>query len=180
MWKYSDKDKKNCITYSEFATFCLDLIQCLRAFYIADYKHKNNQYVDNRIKERVNIMNLHFKEYDHEDNEEISFDDLKKCLSKENELFSRKDIEIILKQINPIKNFEYWKFDKILKILYVDHFNYNQLIKEDKIFKYLIKIFSKQDTNATGKINYKRIKYALLIEDKLKLNKTQVNNLTLK
>ena len=67
-------------------------------------------------------MNYHFKEYDTDNNQEISFENLKKSLLKENELFTRKDIEIILRQINPESNFQYWKFDKILHILYYNHF----------------------------------------------------------
>ena len=41
-------------------------------------------------------MNYHFKEYDTENNQEITFENLKKSLLKENELFTRKEIEIIL------------------------------------------------------------------------------------
>lgn len=174
LWKYTDKDRNGRISYQEFVTFSIDLIQCLKAFFIAKYKSENNEYIKNKIKSCVEIMNMHFKEYDHEDNQEISFDNLKKCLAKENELFSRKEIEIILKQINPIKNFEYWKFDKILKILYIDNFNFTQLMKEDKIYKYLIKIFSAQDVDQSDMLHNRKMKYAFLIEDKLKLNKTQI------
>jgi len=119
-------------------------------------------------------MNIHFKEMDVDNNQEISYENLKKCLYKENEVFSRKDIEIILKQINPNKNFEYWKFDSILAILYKENFDFTKLMKEDKIYNYLIKIFKKQDVNKCGKLNYKKMKYAFLIEDKLKLNKIQI------
>ena len=128
----------------------------------------------NKIETAVEIMNTHFKEYDFDENNEISYENLKKCLSKESELFSRKDIEIILKQINPNVNFEYWKFDKILKILFDDNFDYTELMKVDKIYKYLITIFSKQDVEQKRRLHYKKMKYALLIEPKLKLNKIQV------
>lgn len=174
LWKYTDINKKDSITYPEFSIFCIDLIQCLRAYHIAFYKHENNTHLQNKISSCVEIMNLHFKEYDYEGNGEITFENLKKCLLKENELFSRKEIEILLKQINPDKNFEYWKFDRILKILYLDNFNYSGLMKEDKIYRYLIHIFEKQDTLKTKKLHYKKMKYALLIEDKLKLNKVQI------
>jgi Ca2+-binding EF-hand superfamily protein len=174
LWKYTDINKKDALTYQEFSLFCIDLIQCLRAYHIAFYKHENNKHLQNKISSCVEIMNLHFKEYDYEGNGEITFENLKKCLLKENELFSRKEIEILLKQINPEKNFEYWKFDRILKILYLDNFNYTGLMKEDKIYRYLIQIFEKQDTMKTKKLHYKKMKYALLIEDKLKLNKVQI------
>ena len=175
LWGYCDKLKKNSIKYPEFFNFCLDLIHCLRAYYIAKYKFDNNQFNNNKITTRVEVMNLHFKEYDFEENQEINYENLKKCLSKENDLFSRKEIEIILKQVNQDKNFEYWKFDKILKILYEGHLNYNQIMKEDKIYNYLIAIFKKQDLEMKGKLHFKKMKRAFLIEDKLKLNKTQVN-----
>ena len=122
----------------------------------------------------VEIMNLHFKEYDFENNQEISFENLKKCLLKENELFTRTEIEIILKQINPDQNFQYWKFDKILRILYYKYFNYQKLISEDKIYKYLINIFSKQDPYKTGKLHYKKMKQAFLTENKIKFEKTEI------
>lgn len=174
LWKYVDVTKRGSINYVEFLTFCIDMIQCLRAYHIAKYKNNNNNYISTIIKNCVEIMNLHFKEYDFEGNQEISFENLKKSLLKENELFTRKEIEILLKQINPNKNFEFWKFDKILKILYVDNFNYNALMKEDKIYNYLITIFEKQDTLQTKKLHYKKMKYALLIENKLRLNKIQI------
>jgi len=174
LWSYCDKGKKGCIKYPDFFNFCLDLIHCLRAYYIAKYKYDNNQFNNKKIATRVEIMIQHFKEYDFEENQEISFDNLKKCLSKENDLFSRKEVEIILKQVNPEKNFEYWKFDKILKILYEGNFDYTQIMKEDKIYKYLINIFKKQDVEMKGKLHFKKMKKAFLIEDKLKLNKTQV------
>jgi hypothetical protein len=174
LWSYCDKQKKNCIKYPEFFNFCLDLIHCLRAYYIAKYKYDNNLFNNKKIATRVEIMNLHFKEYDFEENQEINFENLKKCLSKENDLFSRKEVEIILKQVNPEKNFEFWKFDKILKILFERNFDYSQIIKEDKIYKYLISIFTKQDMEMNGKLHFKKMKKAFLIEDKLKLNKTQV------
>ena len=119
-------------------------------------------------------MNLHFKEYDTENNQEISFDNLKKSLLKENELFTRKEIEIILKQINPDGNFQYWKFDKILRILYYDNFNYQKLMEEDKIYRYLINIFQKQDPYKSGKLHYKKMKLAFLTEDKIKFDKTEI------
>ena len=141
LWKYTDNAKKGFINYKDFVPFAVDLIQCLRAYHISKYKFENNSFIKNKIKTRVDVMNLHFKDNDLEDNQEISFENLKKCLLKENELFTRKEIEIILKHINPDRNFEYWKFDKILNLLYVNHFNYQQLMKEDKIYKYLIKLF---------------------------------------
>ncbi len=174
LWSYCDKNQKGLIKYQDFFYFCLDLIHCLRSYYIAKYKYDNNKYNIKKISTRVEIMNQHFKEYDFEENQEISFDNLKKCLSKENDLFSRKEVEIILKQVNPEKNFEFWKFDKILKILYEGNFDYGQIMKEDKIYKYLINIFKKQDLEMKGKLHYKKMKKAFLIEDKLKLNKTQV------
>ena len=174
LWSYCDKGKKDAIKYPEFFNFYLDMIHCLRSYYIAKYKYDNNLYNKKKIDTRVEIMNLHFKEYDFDENQEISFENLKKCLSKENDLFSRKEVEIILKQINPLGNFEYWKFDKILKILYERNFDYSQIMKEDKIYKYLINIFKKQDDECKGKLHYKKMKKAFLIEDKLKLNKIQV------
>mgnify|MGYP000927168761 CR=1 FL=1 len=174
LWTYCDKTKKDAIKYPDFFNFCLDMIHCLRSYYIAKYKFDNNLYNKKKIDTRVEIMNLHFKEYDFDENQEISFENLKKCLSKENDLFSRKEVEIILKQINPEGNFEYWKFDKILKILYERNFDYSQIMKEDKIYKYLITIFKKQDLECNGKLHYKKMKKAFLIEDKLKLNKIQV------
>lgn len=177
LWKYTSTMHKETISYQEFLLFAVDLIHCRKAFYISEHKSKNNQYLNNKIKKAVEIMNQHFKEMDLEDNSEISFKNLKDCLSKENELFSRKEIELILKQINPNvnKNFEYWKFENILRILYYDNFDYNQLMKEDKIYKYLITIFSAQDELKIGKIHYMKMRYAFLIEEKLKMNKTQVN-----
>jgi Ca2+-binding EF-hand superfamily protein len=119
-------------------------------------------------------MNYHFKEYDTENNQEITFENLKKSLLKENELFTRKEIEIILRQINPEANFQYWKFDKILHILYYNYFNYQKLMEQDKIYKYLIKIFQKQDPQHTGKLHYKKMKLAFLTEDKIKFDKTEI------
>ena len=119
-------------------------------------------------------MNYHFKEYDTENNQEISFENLKKSLLKENELFTRKEIEIILRQINPDANFQYWKFDKILHILYYNYFNYKNLMEQDKIYKYLIKIFEKQDPHHTGRLHYKKMKLAFLTEDKIKFDKTEI------
>jgi len=174
LWKYSDKNKKRNLSYMEFFLFAQDFIQCLRAYNIAIYKFNNKSFFENKIKSCVEIMNLHFKEYDHNKNEEISFDNFKKCLLKENELFTKKEIEIILKQVNPEKNFEYWKFEKILRILFLQNFDYYTLIKEDKIYKYLIKIFSKYDPDMNGKIHYTKMKHAFLTESKLKLNKIQI------
>jgi len=174
LWGYCDKLKKGVIKYPEFFSFCLNLIHCLRAYYIAKYKYDNNQFNNKKIATRVEIMNLHFKEYDFEENQEISYENFKKCLSKENDLFSRREVEIILKQVNPERNFEYWKFDKILKILYEGNFDYKQIMKEDKIYRYLVTIFKKQDVEVKGKLHFKKMKKAFLIEEKLKLNKTQV------
>ena len=119
-------------------------------------------------------MNLHFKEYDADNNQEITFENLKKSLLKENELFTRKEIEIILRQINPDGNFQYWKFDRILRILYYNYFNYQKLMEEDKIYKYLINIFQKQEPYKTGKLHYKKMKLAFLTEDKIKFDKTEI------
>ena len=158
LWKYTNKKKTETINYEDFANFAIFLIHCLSAWNIALYKHKNNNCFEKKIQNCVEIMNLHFKEYDSENNEEISFENLKKCLLKENELFTRKEIEIILQQINPEKNFQYWKFDRILRILYYKNFNYQKLMNEDKIYKYLINIFQKQDPFKTGKIQKFTIK----------------------
>lgn len=95
-------------------------------------------------------------------------------VTKENELFSRRDIEIILQQVNPTQNFEFWKFDKILQILYTKYFNFQEIAKGDKIYNYLLKIFKKQDEKLDGKISFKKMRYALRIEDKIKMNKTQI------
>ena len=64
-----------------------------------------------------------------------------------------------------------------MKILFVDNFNYNELTKTDKIYRYLIEIFSRQDQSKNGKILYSKMKYALKIEDKIKMNKNQVHNI---
>ena len=175
LWKYTNKKKTENINYEDFANnFAIYLIHCLSAWNIALYKHKNNNCFEKKIQNCVEIMNLHFKEYDSENNEEISFENLKKCLLKENELFTRKEIEIILQQINPEKNFQYWKFDRILRILYYKNFNYQKLMNEDKIYKYLINIFQKQDPFKTGKIHYKKMKQAFLTENKIKFQKTEI------
>ncbi|MCQ2816596.1 MAG: hypothetical protein MJ252_04935 [archaeon] len=174
LWKYTNSRKAETITFEDFANFAFYLIICLVAYTTAKYKHDNNNCFQNKIQTRVSIMNLHFKEYDTESNQEISYEDLKKCLLKENELFTRKEIDIILKQINPEKNFQYWKFDKILSILYNKYFDYEKLYSEDKIFKYLITIFSKQDEFHTGKLFYKKMKKAFLTEDKIKFDKMQI------
>jgi Ca2+-binding EF-hand superfamily protein len=174
LWKYSSTLGKETLTYQEFVIFAVDLIHCRKAFYISQHKEMSNPYIINKINKAVEVMNQHFKEMDYEENNEISYKDLKDCLSKENELFSRKEIEQILKQINPSKKFEYWKFDKILKILYYDYFDYNKLKKEDKIYKYLIEIFTSVDFEQKGLLKYDKMRYALLIEDKLKLNKSQI------
>ena len=174
LWKYTNKKKTETIEYQEFVIFSVYLIHSLGAFYIAKYKHEHNNCFENKINNCVNIMNYHFKEYDTDNNQEISFENLKKSLLKENELFTRKDIEIILRQINPENNFQYWKFDKILHILYYNYFNYQKLMEEDKIYKYLIKIFQKQDPDHTGKLHYKKMKLAFLTEDKIKFDKTEI------
>lgn len=174
LWKYTNKKNNPTITYEEFVNFSIYLVHCVNAFSIAKYKHEHNNCFDNKIKNCVEIMNLHFKEYDTDNNQEITFENLKKCLLKENELFTRKEIEIILKQINPEQNFQYWKFDKILKILYNQYFDYQKLMSEDKIYKYLITIFSKQDPYKTGKLHYKKMKQAFLTEDKIKFDKTEI------
>ena len=174
LWKYTNKKNTETINYEDFANFAIFLIHCLSAWNIALYKHKNNNCFEKKIKNCVEIMNLHFKEYDSDNNEEISFENLKKCLLKENELFTRKEIKIILQQINPEKNFQYWKFDRILRILYYKNFNYQKLMNEDKIYKYLITIFQKQDPFKTGKIHYKKMKQAFLTENKIKFQKTEI------
>jgi len=174
LWKYTNKKKEQNIDYTEFVNFAVYLIHSLGAFAIAKYKHIHNNCFEKKIKNCVEIMNLHFKEYDTENNQEIAFDNLKKSLLKENELFTRKEIEIILKQINPDGNFQYWKFDKILRILYYDNFNYQKLMEEDKIYRYLINIFQKQDPYKSGKLHYKKMKLAFLTEDKIKFDKTEI------
>ena len=167
LWKYTNKKKTECIEFPE-------LIHSLGAYYISKYKHEHNNCFENKIQNCVNIMNYHFKEYDTDNNQEITFENLKKSLLKENELFTRKEIEIILRQINPESNFQYWKFDKILHILYYNYFNYQKLMDEDKIYKYLIKIFQNQDPHHTGKLHYKKMKLAFLTEDKIKFDKTEI------
>ena len=174
LWKYTNSRSTETITFEDFANFTFHLFICVGAYSIAKYKHENNNCFKNKIETRVSIMNLHFVEYDTDSNQEISFEDLKKCLLKENELFTRKEIDIILKQINPEKNFQYWKFDKILSILYNKYFDYQKLYSEDKIFKYLIRIFSKLDEFHTGKLHYKKMKKAFLTEDKIKWDKMQI------
>ncbi len=174
LWRYTNKKNSETIDYEDFVNFSILLVHCLSAWYIAMYKHENNNCFDKKIKNCVEIMNLHFKEYDFENNQEISFENLKKCLLKENELFTRTEIEIILKQINPDQNFQYWKFDKILRILYYKYFNYQKLISEDKIYKYLITIFLKQDPYKTGKLHYKKMKQAFLTEKKINFEKTEI------
>ena len=174
LWKYTNKKKVQNIDYSDFVNFAVYLIHSVGAFAIAKYKHVHNNCFEKKIKNCVEIMNLHFKEYDTENNQEIAFDNLKKSLLKENELFTRKEIEIILKQINPDGNFQYWKFDKILRILYYDNFNYQKLMEEDKIYRYLINIFQKQDPYKSGKLHYKKMKLAFLTEDKIKFDKTEI------
>ena len=174
LWKYTNKKKTENIEFPEFVNFAMYLIHSLGAYYISKYKHEHNNCFENKIKNCVNIMNYHFKEYDTENNQEITFENLKKSLLKENELFTRKEIEIILRQINPDNNFQYWKFDKILHILYYNYFNYQKLMEQDKIYKYLIKIFQKQDPHHTGKLHYKKMKLAFLTEDKIKFDKTEI------
>ena len=174
LWKYTNKKKTENIEYAEFVNFAVYLVHSIGAFSIAGYKHIHNNCFENKIKKCVEIMNLHFKEYDTDNNQEITFENLKKSLLKENELFTRKEIEIILRQINPDGNFQYWKFDRILRILYYNYFNYQKLMEEDKIYKYLINIFQKQDPYKTGKLHYKKMKLAFLTEDKIKFDKTEI------
>ena len=174
LWKYTNKKKTENIEFPEFVNFAVYLIHTLGAYYISKYKHEHNNCFENKIQNCVNIMNYHFKEYDTDNNQEITFENLKKSLLKENELFTRKEIEIILRQINPETNFQYWKFDKILHILYYNYFNYQKLMEQDKIYKYLITIFQKQDPHHTGKLHYKKMKLAFLTEDKIKFDKTEI------
>ena len=174
LWKYTNKKKTENIEFPEFVNFAVYLIHSLGAYYISKYKHEHNNCFENKIKNCVNIMNYHFKEYDTDNNQEITFENLKKSLLKENELFTRKEIEIILRQINPDANFQYWKFDKILHILYYNYINYQKIMEQDKIYKYLIKIFQKQDPHHTGKLHYKKMKLAFLTEDKIKFDKTEI------
>ena len=82
LWKYSDKNNLNAISFIEFTHFSLDLLHCLRAYHIAVQKQKSNKYIQNKIKTCLEIMNQHFKEYDLEENQEISFENFKKCLEK--------------------------------------------------------------------------------------------------
>lgn len=86
LWKYTDKGLNGKITYSEFLIFSMDLIHCIRAFHIARDKEENNKYIENKISNCVEILNQHFKEYDYQENQEISFENLKKCLNKVNVL----------------------------------------------------------------------------------------------
>ena len=151
LWKYTNKKKTENIEFPEFVNFAVYLIHSLGAFYISKYKHEHNNCFENKIKNCVNIMNYHFKEYDTENNQEITFENLKKSLLKENELFTRKEI-----------------------ILYYNYFNYQKLMEQDKIYKYLIKIFQKQDPHHTGKLHYKKMKLAFLTEDKIKFDKTEI------
>lgn len=183
LWKYAKVQnlaitkKQNMsenLNYADFSVFILDLIQCLRYYTISKFKQDNNNFITKKIQKSVEIMNLHFKEKDFSNSEEISYEDLRNSLLKENELFTRKQIEIILKQINPNQNFQFWKFDKILEILFTNHFDYQQLMKEDKIYKYLIEIFTKQDELKEGNLHYRKMKQAFLTESKLKMNKTQI------
>ena len=47
-------------------------------------------------------------------------------------------------------------------------------MEQDKIYKYLIKIFEKQDPHHTGRLHYKKMKLAFLTEDKIKFDKTEI------
>jgi Ca2+-binding EF-hand superfamily protein len=180
LFKYSALKDPESIEYGEFVNFSIDFFHCLKAYNISVFKEENNPYLKNKIYRAVEIMNLHFKELDYDNNSEIHFKELKDCLNKENELFTKTEIEIILNQINPNNKFEYWKFEKILKILYYDYFNYNYLIKVDKIYKYLIKIFMAQDEMKEEKLHFEKIKYGLSIEKKLNLNKSKVSKILIK
>lgn len=82
LWKYTDKSGNNKITFGEFLIFAMDMIHCIRAFHIASDKEQNNTFIENKITNCVEILNQHFKEYDDQENQEISFENLKKCLSK--------------------------------------------------------------------------------------------------
>jgi len=90
LWRYTDKNGNDKITFSEFLIFAMDLIHCIRAFHIASDKEVNNTYIDNKIANCVEILNQHFKEYDYQENQEISFENLKKCLSKVSLVFNYK------------------------------------------------------------------------------------------
>ena len=179
LWKYTVQpepglEPTESASYPQFILFAIDLIHCMIAYSIAAYKHLANNCFENKIKRCVEVMNMHFKEYDTEHNNEITFENLKKCLLKENDLFTRKEIEIILRQINPESNFQYWKFDKILRILYYQNFNYQKLMDEDKIYKFLIYIFQKQDPYKTGKLHYEKMTTAFLTQDKITLNRKEI------
>ena len=117
LWKYINKKRTENIEYTVFVNFAVYLMHSIGAFSITKYKHLHNNCFENKIKKCVEIMNLHFKEYDTDNNQEITFENLKKSLLKEKELFTRKEIEIILRQINPDGNFQYWKFARIITIL---------------------------------------------------------------
>ena len=80
LWKYTNKKNNPTITYEEFVNFSIYLVHCVNAFSIAKYKHEHNNCFDNKIKNCVEIMNLHFKEYDTDNNQEITYENLKKCL----------------------------------------------------------------------------------------------------
>ena len=62
--KKKNKKKTENINYEDFANFAIFLIHCLSAWNIALYKHKNNNCFEKKIQNCVEIMNLHFKEYD--------------------------------------------------------------------------------------------------------------------
>ena len=47
-------------------------------------------------------------------------------------------------------------------------------MEEDKIYRYLINIFQKQDPYKSGKLHYKKMKLAFLTEDKIKFDKTEI------
>jgi hypothetical protein len=84
LWKYTDKQGLGRINFNEFLLLCMDLVHCLRSYYISKDKEDNNIYISNKISECVQILNQHFQEYDYQENQEISFENLKKCLSKVN------------------------------------------------------------------------------------------------
>ena len=61
LWRYTNKKNNETIDYEDFVNFSILLVHCLSAWYIAMYKHENNNCFDKKIKNCVEIMNLHFK-----------------------------------------------------------------------------------------------------------------------
>lgn len=174
LFKYSDKYQRNELNFSEFLTFFSSFIQCYRSFRISERREKENTFIDRKVQLAVEIMNIHFKEHEISNNQEISFEELKKSLIKEVDLFKRSEVTLILKKINPDANFEFWKFDQVLREVYTSHFDFDKLYNEDKVYKFLVRMFSQQDVERSGLLHYKKIKYCFKKDKQFKLNKIQV------